>query len=351
MDLLETFRTVDAMLDKLDFATLFSGFHRYRYALYTDSEICLDGEMLPYQVDFRGNTALEFNGECIAIWNMETDPAEDTELLAYGLVHEMYHCHQRANGEKRYPSELALLHYSGDIGNFEKKYNENLYLADAWEKNDVQALQKFTWIRNMRIGENPDMVQQELKIETVEGMAEYVGLKALQTINSEKFAAVTGGYLQKLRAQDGLVFDLRRICYYSGALYALCLDRHGKQIDNDFSCEQTVYEQNSWAVSADGSVVIRSYDFIPYQFTELTKERERLIAHSIRQWGYTACKAYICGFDPMNMFRVGDFVYCKNFVCLDTGGTVRTMNTSVVLRMNENSDQEIVGYYSAKQHR
>lgn len=350
MNLLETYHAVNVVLDALDFPDLFAGFHRYKYALYTDSEICCDGRMMPYQDNFRGNTALKYNGESIAIWNVQTDPVEDTELLAYLLVHEMFHCHQRANGEKRYPSELTLLHYPGDIDNFEKKYNENLYLADAWEKADVQALQKFAQIRNVRIKAYPDMVQQEMKVETIEGMAEYVGLKALQTINREKFAAVTGEYLQKLRAQDESLFDVRRISYYSGALYALCLDRYGKQINNDFACEQTVYEQNPLRVCGDDAA-INQYDFIPYRYAQRNRKRKKLIAQAIEKWEYTACKACICGYDPMNMFRVGGFLYCKNFVCLDAGGAIHAVNTSVVLCLKESSDQEIMGYYTAKQHR
>lgn len=347
MDLLETYRAVDAVLDTLDFTALFAGFHRYKYALYTGSEICFDGKMMPYQDEFRGNTAIAYNGAYMAIWNVEADPVADSEVLACSLVHEMFHCHQRANGEKRYPSELTLLHYPGDIDNFQKKYNENLYLADAWEKDNAQALRKFARIRNMRIRAYPGMVRQELEVETIEGMAEYVGLKALQTIDRNKFSNAAGTFIQKLRAQDGLLFDVRRTCYYSGAIYALCLDRCGKGIRNDFACKQTVYEQNPVDACGYGAE-IKQYDFIPYHYAEMEEKRKKLIAQSIEKGEYTACEAVLCGYDPMNMFRVGSFLYCKNFACLDAGGSIRTVNTSVVLCLEENSDQEIVGYYCAK---
>lgn len=350
MNLLQAYHAVDEVLGTLDFGALSAGFHRYKYALYTGSEICLDGQMIPYQDDFRGNTVLEYGGEPIAIWNLEADPAEDTELLAYLLVHEMYHCHQRANNEKRYPSELTLLRYPADIENFEKKYNENLYLADAWEKRDEKALQAFARIRAMRMKAYPAMVRQEFMVETIEGMAEYVGLKALHTINREKFAAVTGEYLQKLRAQDGVLFDVRRSCYYSGALYALCLERLGRKIQNVFDSEQTVYEQNPTDLSDGGAVEIKRYNFISHQYAKRSEKTEKRIAECIGQGEYTPCKALICGYDPMNMFRAGDFVYCKDFVCLDTGGTIQTVSAAVVLQLEENSDQSIKGYYCAKQH-
>lgn len=70
----------------------------------------------------------------------------------------------------------------------------------------------------------PDMVRQEMKAETLEGMAEYVGLKAMQMINNEKFSDITNDYICKLREQGSLLFDVRRMAYYSGTLYYLCCD-------------------------------------------------------------------------------------------------------------------------------
>lgn len=349
MDLLKIYDEVDAILETLDFNALFSGFHKYSYAIYNSAEICLNGKITPYREEFRGNTAIEYNGEYIAIWNMELDPIDDREAFAYLLVHEMFHCHQRANGEKRYPSDLILLNYPSDIDNFEKKYNENLYLAEACEKRDVSALHKFAHIRNMRMKTYPDMVRQELKAETLEGAAEYVGLKALQIINPKKFMDVIKDYVCKLRGQDRLLFDVRRISYYTGALYCLCCDDNNIIVHNDFAGEQTMYEQSP--IAFDGSSVeIKHYDFIPNEYAGMIGEREKLIAEFIEKWEYTACNAFICGYDPMNMFRVGVFIYCKHFICLNMNGTIQNINTSVVLRLEENSVQNVVGYYLAKQH-
>lgn len=350
MDLVKIYNKVDAILETLDFSALFAGFHKYCYAIYNSKEICLDGEILPYQEEFRGNTAIEYNGKYIAIWNMELDPVDDIEEFVYLLVHEMFHCHQRANGEKRYPSDLILLNYPSDIDNFEKKYNENLYLAESYEKHDLKALQKFAHIRNTRMKVYPDMVRQELKVETVEGAAEYVGLKALQRINRKKFTDVINEYLCKLRKQDSLLFDVRRISYYSGVLYYLCCDTNKMIVHNNFAGEQTIYEQNPIAFD-DRPVEIKHYDFVSNRYAEIIREREKLITEYIEKWEYTACNAFICGYDPMNMFRVGVFIYCKYFICLNINGSVQNINASVILQLDENSDQNIVGYYCAKQRK
>lgn len=349
MDLLTRYREVESVLETLDFGALFAGFHKYSYALYDSREICLDGKVMPFREGFRGNTAIEYNGAYTAIWNVEADRVDDMEWLACLLVHEMFHCHQKANGEKRYPSDLALLHYPDDIENFEKKYNENLYLAEAYEKYDWQAFQKFAQIREMRMKAHPDAVRQELKVETLEGTAEYVDLKALQRINHKRYRDVINQYLSKLRQQDDLLFDARRIAYYSGTLYYLCCERNKMVVHNDFADVHTVYEQNPIPFE-EGPVEIKHYAFIPAGYAEIMEKRKKLIAQGIEQWEFTACNAFICGYDPMNMFRVGTLVYCRYFVCLNHGGDIETINAPVVLRLDEKSDRNIVGYYCGARH-
>lgn len=54
MNLQEIYAKVDSILDTLDFGALLEGFHRYRFAVYDSREICLDGELIPYEDGFRG---------------------------------------------------------------------------------------------------------------------------------------------------------------------------------------------------------------------------------------------------------------------------------------------------------
>ncbi len=344
MNLLKVYNAVDRVLNTLDFDSLFSGFHKYRFALYTSREICLDGEMIPYQEGFLGNTAIEYKGEYIAIWNMELDPIEDVEILAYSLVHEMFHCQQKTNKDNRYPSDLTLLNYPTDTDNFTKKYNENLCLADAYEKRDLDALKKFVQIRNMRLEAYPEMVRQELKAETMEGMAEYVGLRALNVINKEKCEKIVSDYIGKLQDRGDLLFDIRRISYYVGAIYYLCFDRLEIEMQNDFLSELSVYEQNPIDCS-DIIAEIEQYDFISSRYAELLDEKKRIIEEYIKDAKYVACDAYICGYDPMNMIRFGDMIYCKYFVFLNESGKIHNISSAAVLKLAENSNKNVVGYY------
>ncbi len=266
------------------------------------------------------------------------------ETLAYLLVHEMFHCHQFSNGEARFPSDFALLRYPDDQDNFTEKYNENRYLADACEGCDFTALQRFAALRAQRLAAYPGMVAQELRAETTEGMAEFIGLKALKAINREKYISRVRDYLGELRAEGRLLFDVRKISYYTGAVFFLCMDAIGRKIENDFQSELTAYEQNP--VDTDGvEAQVRPYDFIGREYAALMEEKEAKVAEHMARASYVPCDALIVGYDPMNMFQIRNMVYCSYFVCLNEGGQTKAINSAVLLVLTGESERGICGYY------
>lgn len=344
MDLLKIYKSVNTILNTIDFNALFEGFHKYRFALYTSKEIIIDGKTIPYQDEFRGNTSIFFEGEYIAIWNMEFDPVDDTEQLAYCLIHEMFHCHQRTNNETRYPSDFELLNYPDDIENYVNKYNENKYLADAYEQHDIELLRKFAFIRETRYKKYPSMVCQEMKAETLEGMAEYIGLKALEFINAEKYRAIVDDYLGKLKAESNLLFDIRRISYFTGTIFFLCLERFGFSVNNVFDSEKTAYEQNRIDIAGVTSE-LHPYSFILNNYNQLRTDKKAKVEEHIKRSKYIECDAFICGYDPMNMFRIDDVIFCSYFVCLSDNSDEKIINSAVALKLAEGSNRKIVGYY------
>ena len=344
MNLLEIYEKVDSILGNLDFNGLMEGFHKYRFVVYDSREICLDGGLIPYEDSFRGNTAMLYNGEYIAIWDIGFSPVEDMEILAYLLVHEMFHCHQFGNGESRFPSDFSLLRYPQDSDNFTKKYNENLYLANACEHCDSTELARFAALRARRLAAYPEMVRQEFRVETIEGMAEFVGLKALKAINGEKYESRVRDYIDELRAESELLFDIRRISYYTGAVFFLCLDAMGRKIENDFGSGLTAYEQNP--VDTKGvETQVRPCGFIGQKLAALIDEREKKVAGHMAHSRYVVCNAFICGYDPMDMFRVRNLIYCSHFVCLNEDGRTKSINDAVLLVLSGDSERDICGYY------
>ena len=343
MNLLEMYCAVSGVLDKIDFARLFPGFHRYGCAVYDNEMICLNGELMPYDPGFMGNTSLLYHGEYIAIWNVGADPVADIELLASSLVHEMFHCHQNTLGETRFPSDLTLLNYPADSENYVRKFRENQFLADACEKTDLQALSCFAAIRNLRHEQYPDMVREEWKTETLEGMAEFIALKALAQIHAGKFREKVQDYLGLIREESPLQFDIRRISYYTGAILFLCLERLGVEVRNEIGSSLTVYEQNPIAP-------VEKVEILPCPSLEtvcagMRSERRREIEAHIAVTDYTECDAEICGYDPMNMFRVDNRILCRHLVFLRVNGEVRQFFRRIVLVLRDGSDRAVKGYY------
>jgi hypothetical protein len=60
---------------------------------------------------------------------------------------------------------------------------------------------------------------------------------------------------------------------------------------------------------------------------------------------YTECQAFVCGYDPMNMFRQDDLIFCKHFVNLNENGKFIMIQSAVVLKLAEDSNRDVIGYY------
>lgn len=352
LELLNTYQAVDSILRRIDFGALAPGFRKYKYAFYNSEAICLDGKLLPYDAAFCGNTAIEYRGEQVAVWNLAHEKKNDAEILAYCMVHEMYHCFQHENGEIRYSDDFRLLNYPADLENYVCKYQENQLLIEAYRDGDEKALLQFCEIRNERLGKFQNAVLEELKAETCEGMAEYIGLKALRRIDEKKYEEILNRTLERLKNDISLLFDVRRLSYDVGAVFALTLERLGLSVKNDFS-GPTVYEQSRITDAAPGfvqeamaqTVVETSFSAIREAFYRKLEENEQKIQESIAGAKYTPLESDIWGYDPMNMIRFGDLILCSHFVWLKGAGETLNLSGPVTLKMKAGADRAVEGYY------
>ena len=60
MELLTLYHAVAGQLDRLDFAALYPGYHRYPFALYDEEQVCLEGQLFPWDDRFLGNPSINF---------------------------------------------------------------------------------------------------------------------------------------------------------------------------------------------------------------------------------------------------------------------------------------------------
>ena len=306
MKMRKLYTVIANTLSNVNFEAIWKGFSICEFALYNQETVYFKDKTIPWDNRFIGNTAIEFEGDVIAIWSVESPETEDTDYLAAAIVHEMFHAFQKLQGETRYPNDLKLLAYPDNIDNYQIKMVENGFLAKALSEKDIIALKDFVSLRRVRTHLLDDVILQEFRAETVEGMAEYAGLLALEQINKDKFKVSVENNLAKILRPTDLIFSPRRLSYYTGAILCLALKFLKVDFQHELNENQTLFEIVS-------NIVGESYiDVSGYINKKKKMFDEFLDSHS----EIFLCDSYICGYDPMNMIRFENKILCNHFVVL-----------------------------------
>lgn len=178
MNLALIYEEIEKRVSKVDFTALWKGFYPLKFALYTDKECFFDGRYIEKTDIFCANTSIKFNGEEIAIWNINEEPW-DMDILSASIIHEMFHAFQEISGECRYADEKeAPFKYCYSIGNLSAKHKEASYIRDILERNDHSAYSKLLALRKMRSDRYPYEYEYEARIEQIEGTAKFVEVNA-----------------------------------------------------------------------------------------------------------------------------------------------------------------------------
>ncbi|VEU80031.1 hypothetical protein [Haploplasma axanthum] len=337
------YKNINEKLEKLNFEEIWPNFKKYKFAIYSSKEVCINGEIIPYNESFIGNTAIKYQDELIAIWNYEMDPVYDIDILTASLVHEMFHCFQMENGEARYPNDLEILMYPNELSNYQAKLNENKVLVDSLNGN--KKLDLFVSIRNYRyklIGTN---IINEYKTETIEGTAEYVFLVALKQLSNDKYLERVLIYKENIINMN-LIFDIRRISYYVGALYYLLLDQNGIDFKSfSFKSKRTVYEliKRNEVESYDNLVIDSELKVI---FNELVLKRKMKV-NVFKKLEKTDLntKYQIKGYDPMNMFMYNEYIFCSHFILIGNEKENIYINQPVMLEIEKENGIKVIRYF------
>jgi len=320
-DLMRSFyKEVSKKLDTLDFEKIYPEFHRFPFALYNDKIIWLEDREIPQQ-GFFGNTAIEFEGKLIAIWNVTEDTDSiDLDTFTANMVHEMFHAFQKEkqmNAEA--PNDFKMMMYPNDTDNYLLKQHENIMIANAIQASGQEKIELYRTIlasRELRKKHIGDFIDQEYLIEKWEGMAESCGMLALKQLNPEKFEKKLADYCDIVMRGDFL-FDLRLNSYYTGTLMRFLKDQIGdgqSEISNKLAAK--LDERNA---------AIKQF---------MSKDRVR-----------TEAEGFICGYDPMNQFRLGDKILAKNFMFIMVNGEVRSIEGEVLVEMKPGSPNLTIAYW------
>jgi len=324
---------VSKLLGAVDFEGIWAGFSPFDFALFDKQSIYMTDKTLQWDERFLGNTAIEFEGKFLAIWEItsQNDGEVDVERLVSGIVHEMFHALQKQQGDRRWVDELAFLNYPYyDIDNANLKIAEMHYLMRAFSDGTHEDLVQFVALRNARrriIGN--DIFTQEMMAETIEGMAEYAGLMTLNQLNRAKFVEDVSRRMDVLRSPD-MLLKPRLWAYSSGALLCLALKTLGINFHHHLSDIRPLFDfvpKNKTAVET----AIREYKL---------KLRKIFDDFLKKHTSETKINATLTGYDPMNMQRLDDNILCTRFVMLD--GIY--IEGPVMLHMEKGSKNQVVSY-------
>lgn len=168
------------------------GFELVAYAIYDKSNVYLFNHpkfsnnpsctyhILKWDTEFTADTIIMYEEYPTAIVNM--DHYKEYEDLFSMLVHELFHGYQYIKDEKRFPDEMMGITYPLSKENVELRNQERANLYCAMLENNLinkkQYLNAFIALREKRAAKIEEYLTYENLIETIEGPAWYVELKA-----------------------------------------------------------------------------------------------------------------------------------------------------------------------------
>ncbi|RHW43352.1 hypothetical protein D1B31_01400 [Neobacillus notoginsengisoli] len=310
-------------------------FERVAYAIFNKKTVHLfnhpkykndhldSHKILDWEEHFVGNTIILYEGHPTAIADM--DLYNDYEGIYSILVHELFHGFQYIKGEKRFPDEILGITYPLTFEIAELRIRERKHLYDALLETNIskkkQFLKEFIVLREKRATKCKEYTTYENLIETVEGPAWYVELKAYSEKSPLDNKIVSEKYGEHLLEKVESNLNIRRSCYSSGLCMCLLLDEFSPDWKESF------FETNDTLFD-----LIKQLDVGPIPLDHIEEEisTETVEAvNSVIQLRKKEFKAFECQtgthifiegeitalfFDPINILSFGGKFLHKNFV-------------------------------------
>ncbi len=312
MKMTDLYQTLSDKIKQVDLDKIYKGFKSYPFALYDAKTIYLENETIPWNEAFIGNTAITYEGKTMAIWDLRYQ-IEDTDIFASKLIHEMFHVHQLKNSESRFPNELKGLDYKYDELGMSLKILETICLQKSIQKNEKEEFNRFLAYRRHRESLYPENLDYESKIEVVEGTARYVELLALKQFDQKKYSDELERILSGLSIHPDYI-PVRIASYNIGACILIACDKYGIPIENQIFGNNTTYSEKLLKNIKPEEPAL-SPNAIDLSFVEEYNRRiEANIAKILEAKCQKTIGEQITGLDPMNTYKIGIRLYCKNFI-------------------------------------
>jgi len=351
----------------LDINSLWPGFHTFPVALYDDKNVYLTGfKDLPkgFVLDdviavgrkdsrFYGNTAINMEGQLVAIWDIRTisqsiSPSRLTSLI----VHESFHAFQQEINEQRYADEMLLLRYPFEQENLALRLLERRELIrSVFAESDreyVEATRRFAGLRERRRSLIRDLLDYELALETYEGTAAYV-----ETLSYHKLCDLPLHYCYGQLGRDLAEFpsdlkSFRASCLSPGVFMALMLDRSSPNWKKSFSGSSdylydfllktlNVKPYERFSPESIDDALERAYELASSDRRSKQQEVDQFFEHT----GYHVVlkgSFMLSRFDPMNIVPIDNGFFNRHFFECTLGAEQQrkiTLEQPCVVRYSE----------------
>lgn len=222
MNLEHLYHQVKQQIDRVDFELLWSGFKPVAFALYNEHECYFNGRYIEKSSQFMANTAIMFEGEIIAIWNVMSYPDNIFKFTA-SIIHEMFHAFQILQRESRFADEkIALIQYQYHLENLSIKLEEAKLMKSIIEDENIGLWSTLLSLRRYRYNKYPYEYDYESRIEQIEGTAHCVEMRALEQLDPYQ-ANIQWNEMMKKINDPNQYFPVRIISYPTGALFLKCI--------------------------------------------------------------------------------------------------------------------------------
>lgn len=323
------------VMSTVDFTTYWPGFKPVAYALYDEENVYLFQHpnyptanggypILPWTEQFMADTLILFEDTPTAIVKIER--YEKFEDLYSILIHELFHGYQYLKGEKRFPDETKGVTYPLSPENIELRDAERAILYAAVISTEppeqMDHVKRFIAQREKRTSLIGDFIEYENRIETIEGPAWYVELKALADKSALPYDAIVLKYGEYLLDRKDAALHIRKSCYSAGLFMCLLLDKLSPEWQSRFmESELTLFP--FFRECIDMEPITLPEPVISDETLEILAfvrhEKDIIIERVVNSPGYPlTIKGTMKAkrIDPMNMIASGQTVLHNNFVAL-----------------------------------
>ena len=292
----QLYSNIDEELNKVPFGCIWPRFHKFDYALYTKELICLPSEIIPAVSPCNKMRVYDFGGKRYILWNAKHTKAPIPNI-ASDLVHEMFHMFQYTRNEMRIPDEKKGLNYPDNAKNYYLKLMEGYFLSRAAMTEDMEEKRAcffdFLVKRKQRMKRYGEDLAYEYYIETVEGSAEYCGLKALSYMSEDLYRKRLKDCCYHMVHDSTLLFNTGQYAAYAGALLLLLAERLQIPVSKEITgnkltifeeCCKYITEEEKMELLSDECVAAISSEEVIYklykEYSQSQAELEKTRHHS-----------------------------------------------------------------------